>query len=118
MVHAFVGVTCLEHAHVVHAFVGAARVTHARACVVHAFVSTARVVHACVIYAFVGAACVVHACVVLHTPGYSDLDLSLAESLDSWPGSRAVLQTTYATCLQSMTLSSLPVPLSTLCQRS
>lgn len=113
MVHAFVGVTCLVHAHVVHAFVGAARVAHARACVVHAFVGTTRVVHACVIYAFVGAACV-----VLHTPGYSDLDLSLAESLDSWPGNRAVLQTTYATCLQSMTLSSLPVPLSTLCQRS
>lgn len=97
----------------VHAFVGAAHVAHARAYVVHAFVGTARVVHACVIYAFVGAACV-----VLHTPGYSDLDLSLAESLDSWPGSRAVLQTTYATCLQSMTPSSLPVPLSTLCQRS
>lgn len=62
--------------------------------------------------------CVVYACVLLHTPGYSDLYLSLAESLDLWPGNRAVLQTTYAICLQSMTPSNLPVPLSTLCQRS
>lgn len=53
-----------------------------------------------------------------HCAGSSDLDLSLAESLDLWPGNRAVLQTMYATCLQSMTPSSLPVPLSTLCQRS
>lgn len=101
ILHAFVGVTCLVHA-----------------CVVHAFVGTARVVHACAVHAHVVHVCVVHACVLLHTSGYSDLFLSLAESLDLWPGSRAVLQTTYATCLQSMTPSSLPVPLSTLCQRS
>lgn len=100
----------------VHAFVGATYLVHA--CVVHAFVGSAHVVHACVVHTFVGAVCVVHACVLLHTPGYSDLYLSLAESLDLWPGNRAVLQTTYATCLQSMIPSSLPVPLSTLCQRS
>lgn len=48
----------------------------------------------------------------------SDLSFLFAESLDLWPGSKAVPQTTCATCLQSMTLSSPPAPSSTLCQRS
>lgn len=46
-----------------------------------------------------------------HCAGSSDLGLSFAESLDLWPGNRAVLQIMCATCLQNMTPSSLPVPL-------
>lgn len=44
--------------------------------------------------------------------------VALAECLGSLPGSKAALQTTYATYLQSMIQSNLPAPLWTLYQRS